>query len=199
MPARMEDLLVEVERLLEHGLSEPTGRGGLRAVLRAELAVRRDGPTHLLRLERRLVRLEHDVVQRVDVEYPEVVVVRACQHVPSRPPYTCVSTARKTEEEWRRCALIVPAPRALELVEDAVVLVQITQLPAEVVVDRDRLDRLAVHVDVPDLEREVVAREDVPPVVAELDVRDRRDDLGEERAVRVFLLFEHCIVRSVVG
>ena len=48
------------------------------------------------------------------------------------------------------------------------------------IMNRDRLHRPRVHVDVPDLERQIISREDVPPVVTELDVRDRRDDLGKE-------------------
>ena len=71
-------------------------------------------------------------------------------------------------------------PSALKLVEDAIILVQITQLSPQMVMNRDRLHRPRVHVDVPDLERQVVPRQDIPPVMAELDVRDRRNDLGEE-------------------
>jgi len=48
------------------------------------------------------------------------------------------------------------------------------------IVDGNCLHRPRVHVDIPDLEREVVPRQDVPPVVTELDVRYRRDDLGKE-------------------
>ena len=51
------------------------------------------------------------------------------------------------------------------------------------VVDRDSLQWTVLHVDVPDLEIQVVARQDVPPVSTELDIRDGRDDLGEERPV----------------
>ena len=80
-------------------------------------------------------------------------------------------------------ALVVTAPCALELVEYAIVLVQVAELASQVVVYRNGLDRFRLHVDVPDLQGQVVARQDVPPVVAELDVRDRRDDFGEEGAV----------------
>jgi hypothetical protein len=50
-------------------------------------------------------------------------------------------------------------------------------------VDVDRLDGLVLHLDVPDLERQVVAREDESAVFRELDVGDGRDDLGEEGLV----------------
>jgi hypothetical protein len=49
-------------------------------------------------------------------------------------------------------SLVVTSPNGLEFIEDTVILVQVAQLAAQVVVDRDGLDRLAVHVDVPDLE-----------------------------------------------
>lgn len=38
------------------------------------------------------------------------------------------------------------------------------------VVDGNRLHRSRVHIDVPDLEGQVVSGQDVPPVVTELDV-----------------------------
>ena len=56
---------------------------------------------------------------------------------------------------------------------------------------RDRLHGPIFHVDVPDLERQIVPREDVSTVVAELDIRDRGYDFGEERSSRgIFLFFE---------
>lgn len=82
MPARMQDLLVEVQCLKLHGVSQPA----LHAILRSDLAVRRQRTTDLLRLERGFVRLQHHVVERVDVEYPQVVVIRSREHmsIPSR-------------------------------------------------------------------------------------------------------------------
>ena len=54
------------------------------------------------------------------------------------------------------------------------------------------LDGPGLHVQIPDLHRQVVAGHQVAPAVAELDVGDRRDDLGEEGAVVWILwLFEH--------
>lgn len=67
-------------------------------------------------------------------------------------------------------SLVFPAPNTLELVEDTVVLIQIAKLPPQVVVNWNRLHWLALHVDVPDLEVQVVARQDVSTIVAELDV-----------------------------
>jgi len=48
------------------------------------------------------------------------------------------------------------------------------------IMNGDRLHRPRVHVDVPDLERQVVSRQDIPSIMAELDVRYRRNDLGKE-------------------
>jgi len=60
------------------------------------------------------------------------------------------------------------------------------------VVDVERLDRLVFHVNVPDLECQIVARENVASITAEFDVRNRRCDLREERLVRgVLFLLKH--------
>ena len=48
------------------------------------------------------------------------------------------------------------------------------------IMDGDRLHWPRVHVDIPDLEGQVVPRQDVSPVVTELDVGYRRNDLGKE-------------------
>eukprot|EP01085_Mycamoeba_gemmipara_P000144 Mycagemm_TRINITY_DN9885_c0_g2::TRINITY_DN9885_c0_g2_i1::g.144::m.144 type:complete len:232 gc:universal TRINITY_DN9885_c0_g2_i1:1157-462(-) len=116
-----------------------------------------------------LARLHERVVLALWVEQVEVVVVRAGEKVRA-----------------------VARQAALKLVKDAIVLVQIAELGAEVVVDGDHLHGLALHVHVPHLQRQVVARDDVASVAAKLDVRDRGDDLGEEALVgRVLLLLEH--------
>ena len=52
----------------------------------------------------------------------------------------------------------VPTPRALEFVEDAVVLVQVAEFSAKMVVNGDGPNRSALHVHVPDLQRQVVSR-----------------------------------------
>jgi hypothetical protein len=69
---------------------------------------------------------------------------------------------------------------ALKLVKDAVVLVKITQLGPEVVVDVNGLHGLALHIDVPNLQRHIISRENEAPISAEPDIRDGGYDLGEE-------------------
>ena len=56
-----------------------------------------------------------------------------------------------------RCVLSITTECALEFVEDAIVLIQVAQLSAQMIVNLDRPDRSRVHVDVPDLEREVIS------------------------------------------
>ena len=77
-----------------------------------------------------------------------------------------------TADEMTLDVLVITSPHTFEFVEDAIVLVQIAELPAKVVVDWNRLERSVLHVDVPDLQVEVVARQDVPAVMTELDIRD---------------------------
>jgi hypothetical protein len=59
--------------------------------------------------------------------------------------------------ELHHDSLAIPAESALKLVKDAVVLVQVAQLAAKVIVDVDLLDRSLLIADVPDFEREIVA------------------------------------------
>lgn len=114
-------------------------------------------------------RLERDVALRRPVEHAEEVVVRAGED-----------------------GLVVVAPATFELVEDAVVFVQRAQLGAQVLVNGVRLDGLRLHVQVPHLDAEVVAREHVAARAREFHVRDARDDLREEATVRWILsLLEH--------
>ena len=61
--------------------------------------------------------------------------------------------------------LAVPAESALKLVEDAVILVQVAQLAPKVVVNVDLLDRCLLVTNIPDLEREVIARENVVAIL----------------------------------
>jgi len=81
MPTRVQDLLVEVQRLHLHRVPQPP-----RPVLRSQF-VPREGSTNLLCLERRFVRLQNNITQRVHIKYSEVVVVRARKHVPERSSY----------------------------------------------------------------------------------------------------------------
>jgi len=55
-------------------------------------------------------------------------------------------------KERKRHLLIITAPYTLKLIEDAIILIQIAQLATEMIVDRNSLDGLRFHVDVPDLE-----------------------------------------------
>ena len=56
-----------------------------------------------------------------------------------------------------------------------------------------RFDGLRLHVEIPDLDGEVISRNHVATGVGKLDVGDGRDDLGEEAAVGWVLgLLEHC-------
>lgn len=48
--------------------------------------------------------------------------------------------------------LIVPTPDTLELVEYAIVFIEIAKFASQMVVDRDRLYRPGFHIDIPDLE-----------------------------------------------
>jgi hypothetical protein len=48
--------------------------------------------------------------------------------------------------------LAITTPHALKLAEYTVILIEITELSTEVIVDRNRLDGPRLHVDVPDLE-----------------------------------------------
>lgn len=59
--------------------------------------------------------------------------------------------------------------------------------------DRNGLHRTRLHINVPDLKGEIVARQDIPPVMTELDIRYRRYDLGEEGSrCGVLFFFEAC-------
>lgn len=108
------------------------------------------------RLEGRLVRLENDIVLPVRVIYAEVIVVRARHDLPTewsgtlhRGTHIYKKAGEFLEE---RCVLSITAERALKFVEDTVVLIQVAQLSAQVIVNLDCPNRSRVHVDIPDLE-----------------------------------------------
>jgi hypothetical protein len=71
VPARMKDLLVEVQRLELHGILQPR----LDTILRSKLLVTCQRPAHFLRLECGLVCLQHDIIQCVHIKDAQVVVV----------------------------------------------------------------------------------------------------------------------------
>lgn len=178
MPAHVQDLLVEVD-LVRIGLLLHAAAGAGRAararavLLSVGVLVHRRRHAHLLRLEGRLVRLEHDLrvlalVRGVD---HKVVVVAAGHDI--------LGIAREDH---------------LEFVEDAVVLVRVAQARSQVFVDGDGLDGLSLHVDIPDLDRQVIPRHDVSAVVGESDVGDGGDDFGKEGAGGgIFFLLEDCL------
>jgi hypothetical protein len=71
MPARMKDLLVEVQRFELHGILQPW----LDSILTAKLLVTCQRPANFLCLECGLVCLQHDIVQCFHVKDAQVVVV----------------------------------------------------------------------------------------------------------------------------
>jgi hypothetical protein len=103
-----------------------------------------------------------------------------------RPSKDMSAASDNNGEDDSRChdngqyVLIIAPPDALEFIEDAIVLIQITQLPAEMVVYGNSLDGSRLHIDVPDLQRQIVPRQDVSAVMAELDVGYRGNDFGKE-------------------
>lgn len=175
MPAHVQNLLVEVHlvgiSLSPHARPDTSWTAPPRAILLAVLVHRRRH-AHLLGLERRLVCLEYDLgllvgICRVD---HKVVVVAA-----------------------RHDVLAIAGEDHLELVEDAVILVGVAQSRSQVLVDWNDLDGLSLHVDIPDLYRQVIAGNDVTAIVGEADVGDGGDDFGKERAGgRVLLLLKDC-------
>ena len=157
----MQNLLVEVNLvrigLLPHSLRRTRCPGSRTTSPRAPLLtcrraggrVDRGGNPDFLRLESGLVSLEHDFGFLLGVGWVdhEVVVVAAGHYVAA-----------------------VAAEDDFEFIEDAVIFVCVTESRAEMLVDRDRLDRLAFHINVPDLDGEVVARENVAAIIGKADI-----------------------------
>ena len=148
MPAHVQDLLVEVDLvgigLLLHPTARTRGAARPRASLLSITLVHGRWYANLLRLEGRLVRLQHNLrllllVCRVD---HKVVVITAGHDV-----------------------LGITGEHNLELVENAVVLIRIAQAGAQMLVDRNRLDWLAFHVDIPNLHSQIIPGNDVATVV----------------------------------
>ena len=65
---------------------------------------------------------------------------------------------------------VIAAPCTLELVEDAVVLVQSTQFTAQIVVNWQRFNRPRLHVHIPDFHRQIIPCHHVPTTMAEANV-----------------------------
>jgi len=58
--------------------------------------------------------------------------------------------------------------------------------------DANGFDRFCFHVQIPDLEGQIVAGKDVSSVATEFDVRNRGDDFRKERfRTGIFFLFKH--------
>jgi hypothetical protein len=115
------------------------------------------------------VEFELQVVGAAQVRDVEVVVEQSCQEV--------VRTRARTNTE---------------LVEDAVVLVQLAQLRFQWVVDAHGLHWVARLCHIPNLHTQEIAGENVLAVLAEGHVRNRADDLSEEVSGDIcILLFKH--------
>lgn len=126
----------------------------------------------LLCLKSTLVGLQYDIGIVVLIENVEHVIVTAGQYL-----------------------LVIMSPKTLELVKNTVVLIQVAQLRSEMFVDWYRLDWLVLHIHIPDLKRQIVPAQDIPTISTEFDIRNRRDDLAEERFVgRILLFLEVCVL-----
>lgn len=77
-------------------------------------------------------------------------------------------------------SLSVTAECTFKLVKDTIILVQVAKLLTEMIMNVDSLDWFVLHGDIPNLERQVITRQDVSTVFGEFDIRDGRDDFGEE-------------------
>mmetsp|Transcript_844 Transcript_844/g.3850 ORF Transcript_844/g.3850 Transcript_844/m.3850 type:complete len:248 (-) Transcript_844:901-1644(-) len=178
MPRHVQNLRLKIRRPRPYGLRKrrrrrpsrrPPHQPAHQTRRRAQRPAR--GGSHSFRSKplRRLSHLERIRAPRVRVKGAKGVTVRSSRQV---------------------AAIVGEA--ALELVEDAVALVQVAQLGAKMLVNLELRHGFRIHVYVPELHREVIPGQDVPAVPAELDVRDARDDLAEERpGSRGFLLVEN--------
>lgn len=60
-----------------------------------------------------------------------------------------------------------------------------------------RLDGAAFHVEIPDFHGQIVPGHDIPPTVAELHIRNGRDNFREKRPVAwIFRLFKNCRTKA---
>jgi len=140
------------------------------------------GTTDLLCLERRLVGLKYRVLvpSLVDIIYAEVIVVGTRQDLAVRDKGSALG-----QDDFHKLPVVAhllarSTECTLEFVKDAVVLVQVTQLLLQVLVNVDLPHRLLLVPHIPDLERQVISRQDLVAVLGELHVGDGGDDLGEE-------------------
>lgn len=92
----------------------------------------------------------------------------------------------------QRNLLVIVANGAFKLVKDVLVLVEAAELVAQILVDVVSLHWLLVHIQVPDLNREVVTRHHVAAVLGKLEIRHQRDELREEGRTVLVHLFKDC-------
>jgi hypothetical protein len=172
MPAHMQDLLVEVDLirigLLPHSPPLPTRSSSRTSSPRTTLlsttgwarrAVDRCRDADFLCFERRLVGLKDHFRFSLRVRWidHEVVVVAAGHDI----------TAVTAEDHFK-------------LIKNAVIFVRVAESRAKMLVYWDSLNRLTLHIHIPDLDGKVVARENIAAIVRETNVGNRRDDFGEE-------------------
>lgn len=164
MPAHVKDFLVEINLIRIGFLPHPAARTNRAARSGAVLLpigapVHGCGHANLLRFERRLVGLQHNlgVLVLVSGVDHEVVVVASGHDV--------LRVAREDN---------------LEFIEDTVVFVRVAETRPEMFVDRNGLHGLPLHVDIPDLNRQIISGNDVSTVIREADIGDRGNDFGEE-------------------
>ena len=96
--------------------------------------------------------------------------------------------------------LIISTPAAFELIKNAIILIQNTQLVAQVVMDTVRFHGPILHVQVPNLDVQIVPGAQVATRVTELHVRYTTDNLGEEvlgrRVLPLLKYFKHSFLLS---
>ncbi|GMT31140.1 hypothetical protein PFISCL1PPCAC_22437, partial [Pristionchus fissidentatus] len=171
MPRRVQDLASEVERVGRDLVVAASSCQILCSLLpRGRRSAHFAIAKWLVHLGRS--RLPHLALLVASRKRPEEVVVRAGEN-----------------------SLVIATPSALKLVKYGVVLVQLTQLGAEMLVHCIRLDGSRLLTEIPHLDGEVVPREQVLAVVRELHIRHGGDDLGEEGPRSwVLRLLEDCNV-----
>lgn len=160
----MQNLLVKVNLIRIGLLLHPAARASRATrsgsiLLAVGTSVHRCRDANLFRLERRLVGLQHNlrILALVGGVNHKVIVVASSHHV--------LRVTRKDD---------------FELVKDAVVLVRVAQTRPEVFMDRNGLDGLSFHVDIPHLHRQIVSRYNIPAIIREADIGNGGNDFGEE-------------------
>jgi len=176
MPAHVQYLLVEIYLVrvclfshptsLDPSASSRTARSGSAllapwAVCRACCRVDGRRYAHLLCLKGRLVRLKYDFhfslwVRGVD---HKVVVVAASHNI------LCISR----EDHFK-------------FIENTIIFVGVAETRSEMLMDWYGFDRRPLHIDIPNLDGQVIAGQDVSTIMRESDVGYGGDNLGEEGA-----------------